>query len=64
MEFLSWLWQAITDDSIIAAVKPRMILFGTIATILGLLVKRTKSTFDNEAWAALKDRFFPTGKIE
>ena len=63
MEFiidaLNWLWMAITDDVIAAAVKPRLMFFGFIATVVTFIVKRTKSTADDELLAALRQKFFP-----
>ena len=58
-EIINWLWNAVTDEVIAAAVNPRMIFFGFIATIVAFIVKRTKSTADDELLAALRNKFFP-----
>ena len=63
MEFLvdfgNWLWLAVTDESIAGAIKPRVMFFGFLFTVVAWLIKRTKSTADDELLSALKERFFP-----
>jgi hypothetical protein len=48
LPYLDWIWQAITDDNITAAIKPRMIFFGGLLAVVGWWVKRTPSTEDDE----------------
>ena len=54
LPYLDWLWQAVTDESITQAIKPRMIFFGVITVIIGWIVKRTPSTEDDELLKNLK----------
>ena len=54
---LNGIWLGITDDNIIPAIQERLIFFGVIVSAVGIYVKRSKSTWDNEFFAALKDRF-------
>ena len=56
---LIWLWESITDAAIAGAIKPRMMFFGVIATIITWYVKRTKSTTDDDLLDAIKRRLFP-----
>ena len=65
MEFtdiLNWVWQAITDESIEAAVRPRMIFFSFLALLVTFIAKRTKSKDDDAFLNALRERFFPSSK--
>lgn len=48
LPYLDWIWTAVTDASITAAVKPRMIFFGAILAVVSWWVKRTPSTEDDE----------------
>ena len=59
MELINWLWMAVTDEVIAAAVKPRMMFFGFIATVVTWAVKRTKWKADDELLNALRKKFFP-----
>jgi len=59
MEILNWIWQAITDEAISSAFKPRIIFFTFIGTVLVWLVSRTKTTADDELLAELRKKFFP-----
>ena len=56
---LDWCWMAITDEAIAGAIKPRLMVFGAVATVITWYVKRTKSTADDELLDALKRRLFP-----
>ena len=56
---LIWLWGSITDAAIAGAIKPRMMFFGVIATVITWYVRRTKSTADDELLDSIKRRLFP-----
>ena len=62
-DILNWFWMAITDEAIAGAIKPRLMVFGAVATVITWYVKRTKSTADDELLDALKRRLFPGSDV-
>ena len=45
------------DDVIIPFLQARLILGGVLAGVISVLIKRSKSTLDDEIWSEIKQKF-------
>ena len=59
---INWLWQAITDESIAGAVKPRLMFFGALLIVFRHWAKKTAATWDDELVDRIRQRLFPGSK--